>query len=269
MLVPANASPADRRRYDAWAADETPGEPPPAVALHAHPLVVGRPCEHAPLPPPTEWRDEGREDGPVAVENTDVQDVRVLRGVMAQEDARRLVDLVRDDPSFVDDSDIARTDGLPRRQVTLLRQACVCASCHRAHGAFAAFHIVADSERHADIALDLVLPVAHRVLEAVAPGSGLSLWSAFVRRYLPNERTGVPPHVDACSLTASVTLSDPATCQGGHLVFAASPARPAPVPCLGDAVVHPGSVPHAVTAVTAGARWRLLLFYGSDDGEAH
>ena len=64
-------------------------------------------------------------------------------------------------------------------------------------------------------------------------------------------------------LTVNVALADDARHEGGRLLaLVDGPQLRRLERAEGSAVVHGGHVPHAVTRMTAGTRWSLILFFG-------
>jgi hypothetical protein len=83
----------------------------------------------------------------------------------------------------------------------------------------------------------------------------------FVRRYSPSTRPWFPFHTDSNAYTANVALSKSTDHQGGSLLCLVGGAVRACDRRLGVATVHSGDVLHAVTPVTAGVRYSLLIFF--------
>jgi hypothetical protein len=107
-------------------------------------------------------------------------------------------------------------------------------------------------------------------LEDVQAGAGrpkkpnLPRWSRvrmFVRRYSANTRPWFPFHCDNNAYTANVALSSASDHEGGALLCLAGGALQSCVRELGAATVHGGDVCHAVTPVTSGTRYALLIFF--------
>jgi hypothetical protein len=83
----------------------------------------------------------------------------------------------------------------------------------------------------------------------------------FVRRYSPSTRPCFPFHKDSNAYTANIALSNPTDHQGGTLLCLVSGAVRTCERGLGVATVHGNDVLHAVTPVTAGTRYSLLIFF--------
>ena len=285
-LLPANATAHDRARYASWT-DKTRGkdastspccaeisEQTQLVALSGGQANVlqGRPCAHVPVSSLFRTLSLSAtcvqcEDVSICAVPTQLPGVAIVRGALSRDDARAIRAWLADDPAFDDPGDIARTDGLPRRQVTLLRQVCVCEECFTAGGSFAAYRIAA-SPRHARLISDIVMPLATKLVvfaKAKAQNQNLSLWSAFVRRYdATSSRRAMPCHADMSELTVSVSLSPQGSYQGGALEFEGAPALTTGNLDAGDAVVHHGGAIHGISPVTQGERWSLVCFFGDD-----
>jgi hypothetical protein len=89
----------------------------------------------------------------------------------------------------------------------------------------------------------------------------------FVRRYSPSTRPCFPFHNDSNAYTANVALSNPTDHQGGTLLCLVAGAVRTCERGLGVATVHGNDVLHAVTPVTAGTRYALLIFFHARFGE--
>lgn len=93
-------------------------------------------------------------------------------------------------------------------------------------------------------------------------------WWIYVRRYSPSTRPWFGFHNDRSLLTVNVALSDDEMHEGGRLVAIACPSQGVR-PCVkrfqratGDVTAHTGKLPHAVTRMTEGHRYSLILFFG-------
>lgn len=84
----------------------------------------------------------------------------------------------------------------------------------------------------------------------------------FVRRYTPSTRPWNPWHVDSAAVTANVALSDEAACAGGELLTVRDDGVRAVVRGAGDATVHSSTLLHAVSRLSSGARYSLIVFFG-------
>jgi hypothetical protein len=87
----------------------------------------------------------------------------------------------------------------------------------------------------------------------------------FIRRYCPTTRPWMPFHTDGNIYTANVALSSPSDHQGGNLLCLVGGAVSMYERELGTATVHKGDVCHAVTPVSEGVRYSLLMFFHDDD----
>ena len=83
----------------------------------------------------------------------------------------------------------------------------------------------------------------------------------FVRRYSRATRPLLNFHRDACAVTVNVALSADEAHTGGRLLAVLDDEVQLIVRDEGEATVHPSDVLHAVTAVEAGVRYSLLLFF--------
>ncbi|KAJ1453301.1 hypothetical protein M885DRAFT_619196 [Pelagophyceae sp. CCMP2097] len=83
----------------------------------------------------------------------------------------------------------------------------------------------------------------------------------FVRRYTPDSRTHMPFHVDGNAFTANVALSSAEDHCGGDLIALFGGQCRSVARNLGAATVHRGNVLHAVSPLTSGERYALLLFF--------
>ena len=85
----------------------------------------------------------------------------------------------------------------------------------------------------------------------------------FIRKYEISGRPFIGFHVDDCDATVNVCLSTPQECNGGKLLLIGQGKVISPPRTLGDALIHPWHTCHAVTAVTSGVRWSLILFFSN------
>jgi tetratricopeptide (TPR) repeat protein len=92
---------------------------------------------------------------------------------------------------------------------------------------------------------------------------GNSTFGCFIRRYTRGTRPWIPFHCDSASITVNVALNDDADFEGGTLLGVHDGAVAAIVREEGEATVHPSTLLHAVTAMTAGARYSLILFFNT------
>ena len=86
-----------------------------------------------------------------------------------------------------------------------------------------------------------------------------------VRRYSRGTRPLLNFHRDACAFTVNVALADDAAHEGGHLLAVLDDRVQLLSRAEGEATVHPSTVLHAVSGVTSGVRYSLLLFYYEDE----
>lgn len=89
----------------------------------------------------------------------------------------------------------------------------------------------------------------------------------FVRRYSRGTRPLLNFHRDACAVTVNVALADDAAHEGGHLLAVLDDRVRLLSRAEGEATVHPSTVLHAVSGVTSGVRYSLLLFFWKVDEE--
>jgi len=83
----------------------------------------------------------------------------------------------------------------------------------------------------------------------------------FVRRYSRGTRPLLSFHRDACAVTVNVALSADQAHTGGRLLAIVDEAVQEINRQEGEVTVHTSDVLHAVTAVEAGLRYSLLLFF--------
>ena len=90
-----------------------------------------------------------------------------------------------------------------------------------------------------------------------------NMWLATVslRKYAPDLRASLGFHIDSDYCTANICLSPTSAHTGGHLLVATGGRIKEVNRAEGDAILHVGDAAHAVTKVTAGERYSLLLFY--------
>ena len=84
--------------------------------------------------------------------------------------------------------------------------------------------------------------------------------SAFVRKYSTASRPRLPFHCDSCDASISVNLVDGGDYDGGDLVMLANNQLLTAPRQAGSAAAHSADVAHAVTDVTRGGRWSLVVF---------
>lgn len=84
---------------------------------------------------------------------------------------------------------------------------------------------------------------------------------AIVRRFSRGTRPLLNFHYDAAAVTVNVALSDDADHAGGRLLAVLDEGVTVLRRVAGEATVHPSSVLHAVSAMEAGVRYSLILFF--------
>jgi len=84
----------------------------------------------------------------------------------------------------------------------------------------------------------------------------------FARRYTPNTRPWFPFHKDRSEVTVNIAVSSDAEHDGGRLLCLCDGEVRRIERGLGCATIHPSSLFHAVTRMTAGARYSLIVFFG-------
>ena len=102
--------------------------------------------------------------------------------------------------------------------------------------------------------------------EAEAEAEAMTLQEAFVRRYCPETRPILKFHADAYELTVNVALSADAGHSGGKLIGLFRGQVRALERAEGDVTVHSSSLLHAVSRMTAGVRYSLILFFDKNPG---
>ena len=95
------------------------------------------------------------------------------------------------------------------------------------------------------------------------PNSEKSDVGCFIRKYDISGRPFIGFHVDDCDATVNISLSDPLEFDGGKLLLIGQEMVLSPIRTLGDALIHPWYTCHAVTAVTKGERWTLIMFFSN------
>ena len=89
----------------------------------------------------------------------------------------------------------------------------------------------------------------------------------FLRRYSRGTRPLLNFHRDSCAVTVNVALSADEAHTGGRLLAILDDGVQVIVREEGEVTVHPSDVLHAVTAVEAGVRYSLLLFFFIQTGD--
>ena len=80
-------------------------------------------------------------------------------------------------------------------------------------------------------------------------------------RYSAETRPWIAFHPDAYEVTVNVALSDDASHEGGRLLGVFGGAVLPLLRAEGDATVHSCRLLHAVSAMTGGTRYALILFF--------
>jgi len=88
----------------------------------------------------------------------------------------------------------------------------------------------------------------------------------FVRRYTGGTRPWNPFHHDAAAVTINVALGDDAAFAGGRLLAVRRSRVEAIERGEGEATVHDSRLLHAVSRITGGVRYSLILFIGHAEG---
>lgn len=104
------------------------------------------------------------------------------------------------------------------------------------------------------------------VTDSEVEAEALTLQEAFVRRYSPETRPILKFHSDAFELTVNVALSADAAHGGGKLIGLFAGEVRALDRKEGDATVHSSSLLHAVSRMTSGTRYSLILFFDRKPG---
>lgn len=97
------------------------------------------------------------------------------------------------------------------------------------------------------------LPTTHFGLPAQAPSD------IFVRRYTGGTRPWNPFHHDAAAVTVNVALCADGSFTGGKLIAVCNGEVKVLDRAKGEATVHDSRLLHAVTRITAGVRYSLIL----------
>jgi hypothetical protein len=111
--------------------------------------------------------------------------------------------------------------------------------------------------------LEVVEPISQIICEQIHRLYGRSVRmhknQPHVLKYsCADQHTGVQLHHDRCDVTANLTLSRDGDYQGGGTFY---PATGSTLRCAqGEFVLHPGSLVHAGTDITAGTRHLLVFF---------
>ena len=83
----------------------------------------------------------------------------------------------------------------------------------------------------------------------------------FARKYSAGTRPWIGFHHDVNSVTVNVALSDDAAHEGGRLHAIVDARHTVIVRAEGEATVHSSDLFHAVTTMTRGVRYSLILFF--------
>jgi predicted 2-oxoglutarate/Fe(II)-dependent dioxygenase YbiX len=103
------------------------------------------------------------------------------------------------------------------------------------------------------------MPAASPSVTAV-PLLGGYVAKIIVRRYSAGTRPWVPFHADSVDVTVNVALASDAAHHGGRLAVVCDGQVRLLAREEGEAVVHSSALLHAVTAMTAGVRFSLIIF---------
>lgn len=87
----------------------------------------------------------------------------------------------------------------------------------------------------------------------------------FARRYTPSTRPWFPFHKDRSECTVNVALSNDADHDGGRLLCLVDGKVCRMERGLGCATIHPSSLFHAVSRMTRGQRYSLIIFFGRNE----
>ena len=95
--------------------------------------------------------------------------------------------------------------------------------------------------------------------DGACPGASKPL-EMFIRRYTADTRPWIPFHCDRAAVTVNVALADDSAHGGGRLVAVADQAIVPIERVEGEATVHSSKLLHAVTCMTSGVRYALIIF---------
>jgi len=98
-----------------------------------------------------------------------------------------------------------------------------------------------------------------------AIAKALEAHEIFVRRYSPSTRPWFPFHKDRSALTVNVALSDDVQHGGGRLICVYGGLVHRLERSQGCATVHPSTLMHAVSRMTHGSRYALIIFLGRNE----
>ena len=104
------------------------------------------------------------------------------------------------------------------------------------------------------------------ITDAEAECEAATLQECFVRRYSAETRPLLKFHADAYELTVNVALSSDAAHGGGRLLGLFNGSVQALERAEGGVTVHSSSLLHAVSRMTSGVRYALILFYDRHPG---
>jgi predicted 2-oxoglutarate/Fe(II)-dependent dioxygenase YbiX len=90
----------------------------------------------------------------------------------------------------------------------------------------------------------------------------------FARRYTGSTRPWNPFHQDSAAVTVNVALSSDAQHSGGKLIAVEGEDIVAIERAEGEATVHDSRLLHAVTRITEGVRYSLIMFFGRAQEES-
>ena len=85
-----------------------------------------------------------------------------------------------------------------------------------------------------------------------------------MRRYTADTRPWFPFHKDRSEVTVNLALSSDAAHGGGRLIALYDHAVRRVERREGDATIHPSSLMHAVSRMTSGTRYSLIIFFGKN-----
>lgn len=89
----------------------------------------------------------------------------------------------------------------------------------------------------------------------------------FIRKYTVDSRPWNPFHVDSAVCTVNVALVDDGSFEGGRLLGCYNGGVRTIERLEGEATVHASTLLHAVTSMTAGVRYSLIMFFGKPEVE--
>ena len=97
---------------------------------------------------------------------------------------------------------------------------------------------------------------------ATAPhGDAFERVGVFVRTYSLGGRPYIPFHCDSARYTINVALNADAEFEGGRLLVLHAGKVRSVERTMGEAVAHPSTLMHGVSAMSAGVRHSLIVFF--------